>query len=44
MFDIHPDGTRVALGPVIRTDNLPRYDHVTMVFNLFDMLDRIVKP
>ena len=44
MFDIHPDGTRVALGPVIGPDNRPHYDHVTMVFNLFDMLHRIVKP
>ena len=44
MFDIHPDGTRVALGPVIGPENRPHYDHVTMVFNLFDMLHRIVKP
>jgi eukaryotic-like serine/threonine-protein kinase len=44
MFDIHPDGTRVALGPVIGAENRPHYDHVTMVFNLFDMLHRIVKP
>ena len=44
MFDIHPDGTRVALGPVIGPENRPHYDHVTMVFNLFEMLDRIMKP
>ena len=44
MFDIHPDGTRVALGPVIGPENRPHYDHVTMVFNLFDILHRIVKP
>jgi serine/threonine-protein kinase len=41
MFDIHPDGTRVALGPVIGPENR---HHVTMVFNLFDMLHRLVKP
>jgi len=44
MFDIHPDGTRVALAPVIGPENRPHYDHVTMVFNLFDLLHRIVKP
>jgi serine/threonine protein kinase/Tol biopolymer transport system component len=44
MFDIHPDGTRVALGPVIGRENRPHHDHVTMIFNLFDMLHRIVKP
>ena len=44
MFDIHPDGTRVALGPVIGPENRPHYDHVTIVFNLFDTLHRIVKP
>jgi hypothetical protein len=44
MFDLHPDGTRVALGPVIGPENRPHYDQLTMVFNLFDMLHRIVKP
>jgi hypothetical protein len=32
------------LGPVIGPENRPNHDHVTMVFNLFDMLHRIVKP
>ena len=40
MFDIHPDGTRLALGPVIRPDDLSKRDHVTFIFNFFDELRR----
>ena len=40
MFDVHPDGTRLAVGPVIRPDDLSKRDHVTFIFNFFAELRR----
>ncbi|MDO8795193.1 MAG: protein kinase [Vicinamibacterales bacterium] len=40
MFDLHPDGTRVALAPVAQTGGV-KQDHVTFLFNFFDELRRI---
>jgi Tol biopolymer transport system component len=42
MFDLHPDGERVALAPATQTPRGPRQDHVTFIFNFFDELRRIV--
>jgi serine/threonine-protein kinase len=46
MFDLHPDGTRVALAPVERPQADATQSHLTFVFNFFDELRRIapVKP
>ena len=38
-----PTRTRATRGPVIGPENRPHYDHVTIVFNLFEMLHRGVK-
>jgi serine/threonine protein kinase len=46
MFDLHPDGTRVALAPVGQADGM-KHDHITFLFNFFDHVRRIapvVKP
>ena len=40
MFDVHPDGTRLAFGPVIRPDDLSTRDRVTIIFNFFDEVRR----
>ena len=40
MFDVHPDGTRLALGPLIRQDDFSNRDHVTFIFNFFEELRR----
>ena len=39
MFDIHPDGQRLALR-LAESDRAKQY-HVTLVFNFFDQLRRI---
>jgi Tol biopolymer transport system component len=40
MFDLHPDGTRIALGPVIQPDDRFSREYVTFVFNFFTELRR----
>ncbi len=40
MFDLHPDGTRVALAPVEQTPGV-KQDKLTFLFNFFDELHRI---
>jgi serine/threonine-protein kinase len=43
MFDLHPDGARVAFAPTLDDPALsgPKQDHVTFIFNFFDELRRI---
>jgi serine/threonine-protein kinase len=41
MFDLHPDGERVALAPASRTPGRSNPDGVVFVFNFFDELRRI---
>jgi serine/threonine-protein kinase len=41
MFDLHPDGERVALAPAPRTLGRSNPDSVVFVFNFFDELRRI---
>ena len=41
MFDLHPDGERIALVPAAQTQNGTKQDHVTFIFNFFDELRRI---
>jgi hypothetical protein len=41
MFDLHPDGERVALAPVPRIPGRSNPDSVVFVFNFFDELRRI---
>jgi Tol biopolymer transport system component len=41
MFDLHPDGERVALAAVPETQAEPRQDKVVFIFNFFDELRRI---
>jgi hypothetical protein len=43
MFDLHPDGTRVAVSPVGQTDGMT-HDHVIFLFNFLDELRRIAPP
>jgi hypothetical protein len=38
MFDVHPDGERVALAPAPRTPGRSNPDSVVFVFNFFDEL------
>jgi serine/threonine-protein kinase len=40
MFDIFPDGTRLAMAPVIQPEDSSRRDHVTFIFNFFEELRR----
>jgi hypothetical protein len=40
MFDVHPDGERLAL-QVAQTSAGGKQDHVTFIFNFFDELRRI---
>jgi len=43
-FDLHPDGTRVAVGGV-RESNVPgREDKAIVVLNFFDELRRLAPP
>lgn len=41
MFDVHPDGERLALAPAPRTPGRSNPDSVVFVFNFFDELRRI---
>ena len=41
MFDLHPDGERVALAPAPRIPGRSNPDSVVFVFNFFDELRRI---
>lgn len=41
MFDLHPDGTRIAFGPLRQTPVGPAPDHFTIITNFFDELRRI---
>ena len=40
MFDLHPDGTRVAFAPVPLSPAV-KQDKLTFLFNFFDELRRI---
>jgi hypothetical protein len=40
MFDLHPDGERVALAPASEAPNVGRQDKAVFVFNFFDELNR----
>jgi hypothetical protein len=42
MFDLHPDGERFAVAPVLAAGS--KADHLTFVFNFFDELRRIAPP
>jgi serine/threonine protein kinase len=42
MFDLHPDGERLALRPATQTPTDAKQDHVTFIFNFFDELRRRV--
>ena len=44
MFDLHPDGVRVALAPDARTPGRSRPDSVVFIFNFFEELRRISTP
>ena len=40
MFDLHPDGERVALAPAPQSPDNPKQDHVFLVLNFFQELRR----
>jgi hypothetical protein len=41
MFDLHPDGERVALAPAAEAPNIGTQDRAVFVFNFFDELNRL---
>jgi hypothetical protein len=41
MFDVHPDGERLALAPASEAPNIGRQDKAVFVFNFFDELNRL---
>ena len=41
-FDLHPDGKRFALAPATPAPYGAAPDHVTVIFNVFDELRRMV--
>ena len=41
MFDLHPDGLRVAMAPIPAVRSGAKPDHVTFIFNFLDELNRI---
>jgi hypothetical protein len=41
MFDLHPDGERVALAPAAESPTGGRQDRAVFVFNFFDELRRL---
>ena len=41
MFDLHPDGERIALSAAAQTPGEAKPDKVVLVFNFFDELRRI---
>ncbi len=43
MFDLHPDGERVALAPASEAPNAGRQDQAVFVFNFFDELKRLTR-
>jgi serine/threonine-protein kinase len=43
-FDLHPDGSRVALTAALDSSVEPKQDKVVFVFNFFDELRRIAPP
>jgi serine/threonine protein kinase len=40
MFDLHPDGARIALRPALPVQDVAKQDHVTLIFGIFDQLRR----
>jgi len=44
MFDLHPDGERVAVAPASEAPNGGRQDQAVFVFNFFDELKRLTRP
>ena len=40
MFDLHPDGERLALRPASQGPSDTKQDHVTFIFTFFDELRR----
>ncbi len=43
MFDLHPDGERVALAPASEAPNGGKQDQAVFVFNFFDELKRLTR-
>jgi serine/threonine protein kinase/Tol biopolymer transport system component len=43
MFDLHPDGERVALAPASEAPNSGKQDQAVFVFNFFDELKRLTR-
>ena len=41
MFDLHPDGERVALAPAPQARDTPKQDHVLLILNYFQELRRV---
>jgi hypothetical protein len=41
MFDLHPDGERIAFRPLRQTPVGAAPDHFTMITNFFDELRRV---
>jgi len=44
MFDLHPDGERVAVAPASEAPNGGRQDQAVFVFDFFDELKRLTRP
>ena len=42
MFDLHPDGARVALATASSVAPVPTPDRIVLIFNIFDQLRRLV--
>jgi hypothetical protein len=41
VFDLHPDGDRIALASAVETAGGAKQDHITFIFNFFDELRRV---
>jgi Tol biopolymer transport system component len=39
-FDVHPDGERLAVGPIAQPEDAPRRDQVVVIFNFFAEVKR----
>jgi Tol biopolymer transport system component len=44
MFDLHPDGARVALATPSSAARAPTPDRIVLIFNFFDQLRRLAPP
>ena len=43
-LDLHPDGQRFAIAPIVRSDSVVEKDHVVLVQNFFSELRRVAPP